>query len=126
MPQIPTTVEEAIRSFHERIKASLDIRIAELGETPDSFISKHHFTALMAMRNEWKMWDTTGALNRDFQKTYGLCHGDDLCGVIVKGALALYNNRDYKAEIAAEVERYKAHWTSKKIDPLTMQKLADK
>lgn len=126
MQPIPKTVEEAIQRFCDTLKQNLEVRIAAVGEDAEEFVTQHHFGALMGLRNEWKMWDMDGDLNKDFQKNFGLCHGDDLSGIIVRGGLAMYRNENYVAVVQAEAERYKAHWRRINIDPCTMKPLAQK
>lgn len=87
------------------------------------FAQQSYFSATMQLRNRWKLWDRDSALVKNAVATYGLVHADDLSGLIVRGGLAKYRDRDYISAIEDEAIRYKAFWRGRGLNPATMEPL---
>lgn len=124
---IPTTIPEAIelilRGFdEEEARLLIDDAPVDYGRgivvRPSS--SLHH-GLMMALRNEWGMWDPDSALVQWTLKTYGVSMGDDVSGLIMDGFLAKLRGQVF--DFAAAAESYKKHWREQGCDPATGQPL---
>lgn len=84
-----------------------------------------HFGAGLYLRNAWSLWETGTPFDLDFRARFGLSHGDDKSGLLLAAVQATIRGDDVDAVLKQEVDRYRNHWLSYGVDPLTMSPLAD-
>ena len=112
--KIPNTILEAIQLLYNGLTASEKEFI--LG---NDAARVHHFTG-MAIRNEWGLWNKNSPIVKELQTEYGLFgHGDDCSGLILAGLWAHVRGQDVEKTLAAEADRYYAHWKREGLDPKT-------
>lgn len=102
--KVPINLEDAIQTLKEGLEPS-DI---EALKKPTFSPSQLHFTAGMALRNEWSLWEKDTILVTWFKKEYGLDHADDISGLILD---CLY--RDVIGEPRQDkalAKRFLDHW----------------
>lgn len=74
-----------------------------------------------AVRNNLGLWDKTSPLHQHMLQRFGLCHADDMSGLILTAVEAQRANQSYDPN--PDVDRYKAHWRQAGYDPATMERL---
>lgn len=110
---IPTSLNNAIETLFNDLKPE-DI---EFIKTKNH--SMIHFSGGMAMRNNWKLWDRNGDINKDIQTRFGLAHGDDISNLIFSGLWAKVKNENVELALEKCAKDCKNHWLSDGIDPIT-------
>jgi hypothetical protein len=112
--RVPGTFDQAVQWLLASLDDDAIKRIRE-GDEP----SHHGFGTML--RNNWSLWERGTPFDLDFRARFGLSHGDDKSGLIFTAVTALVRGEDVEAALAATVERYKRHWASYNVDPLTCQ-----
>lgn len=84
--------------------------------------TESHFSLGMELRNTWNLWNTSSELNRWFQKTLGISHGDDLSGTILAAVWAKVRNEPFVAW--EHVKQYKRHWLRMGVSPMGQNPLS--
>ena len=115
--EIPKTLNEAIDTLYSDLSPK-DIKFIK--ENDHSSI---HFFGGMQMRNNWHLWDTKSSLNKDIQKRFSLCHGDDCSGLIFTGLWAKVKGENVEEALNKCAESYTAHWKREGVDPMTGKKV---
>jgi hypothetical protein len=110
----PATINEAI----DRIVASLEPDEVEYLKGNSAFV---HFTAGMAMRNEWGLWAETSPIKTDFIQRFKLFgHADDMSGIILEGVRAKLLSKNVDKTLQDTAEGYRKHWKDKcNLNPKT-------
>lgn len=75
----------------------------------------------MWLRNNWSLWDRETVLVKWFIDTYGIGHADDISGLINSGVEAVLAGKVFNVE--EQVSRYKTHWKTFGVDPITGEKV---
>jgi hypothetical protein len=73
----------------------------------------------MAMRNGWNLWgvqkDKPTTLRDHIVERFGVSHGDDLSGMVLKGVSAKLNGFEYNPNAAAQY--YIDYWAKQGLEP---------
>jgi hypothetical protein len=111
--KIPASFDEAVKM----LVASFDFedRIAII---KDKYNTPYHFSAGMAIRNEWSLWKKGTPLDLDFRNRFGIAHGDDKSGLLFTAAIAEILGDNVEDKVKETVQRYKDHWESAGCDPM--------
>ena len=108
--QVPGSLREAI-----------DLLIEGLDDADRDFIHGNPtfgaFGFGMAIRNSWGLWEPESHLVQWFKTNYKIAHADDISGIILKSFWAEVRGESFDAQ--AEADRYREHWITQGIDPLT-------
>lgn len=107
--EMPTTFEEAVHF----VASQIDVDTVEK--------PMFHMFGGMSVRNNLGLWDKNSHLHKYMVEHFGLCHADDTGHLITQAAHAKVNGEEY--DPAADVQRFKDHWTRLGYDPATMEKL---
>lgn len=75
-------------------------------ERPD-FLHGQHDTLGRWIRNNWNLWEDS-PIARWFINTYGICHADDMSGMIISAFEHWYNGKEY--DPITDAGMYRAHW----------------
>lgn len=114
--RVPTNLDEAV----EIIIKGMGTEDIQFVKDRDNSVSVHH-TMGRYLRNSWSLWDKDTHLVQWFIKEHGLCHADDLSGLILDALWCKI--RGEKHDIEAQVDRYKEHWLRAGINPKTQEKM---
>lgn len=113
----PATLDEAIEYLYNNLTPE-DITFIK-----NNSHSSIHFSAGMAMRNEWHLWDKNSKISKDIQKRFQLIHGDDLSGLINTALWAKVKGEDIDKALNKCAASYKKHWKDSGIDAMTGEPL---
>lgn len=105
----PGTLTEAIDAIFVKLKPH-EIEIFKNGDV--GFLSGMH------LRNTLGLWNRESKLVQHFITKYGICHADDISGLILQGLTRKVNGKFFNPY--TEVVKYKTHWKSAGFDPATM------
>ena len=103
-----------VSTFEEVVELTASYEQANFSEEPF-----YHHSGGMAMRNSFGLWDQNSPLHQDMLRRFGICHADDMSGMISKAADAILTNHPYDAE--ADAAYYRNFWLNQGIDPATME-----
>lgn len=106
---VPINLEEAIKTLKEGL---VEEDLTEI-KKPNFDAACVHFTAGMALRNEWSLWDKDTILVKWFKENYGIDHADDISGLILDCL-----TRDIQGKPRRDKElakRYIDHWKHLKV-----------
>lgn len=112
---VPSTFLEAVTEFHNSLDNMEKVKVTE-----DNWYTDHHFSTGTYLRNNWSLWDNQTPLVQDCIRLFNLFgHGDDISGLISVGVTALANGLDPVVEANKAADRYRKHWKSLGVDPVT-------
>ena len=117
----PATLDEAVDVLYDGLGEERALLRLQPGQSDGLQRAWMHHGPMMQVRNTWGLWHES-VLAQHFKETYGLGHADDMSGLIQGSLLARIDGVEF--DVAAEVERYKAHWRALGVDPLTQEKTA--
>ncbi len=118
--KVPSTVDEAI----DMMVAAMEPAEREAFAALDGADVHHGFGT--NVRNTWSLWEQDTPLQRDFIKRFGLFgHADDISAIIIASARAKLVGGDVLAEQQRLTNRFKRHWASMGLDPLTGERVRD-
>lgn len=112
---VPSTLDEAVIEILSNLSEEDKKNI----RNTDS--SLHHFSIGMYLRNNWSLWEENTPIKNHFKNVYGLSHADDLSGIILDAVFC--DTKGIPRNTNKLVERYKKHWISSGVDPLTFKKI---
>lgn len=76
------------------------------------------------IRNEYGLWDKNSVLHKHFREVWMIGHPDDMSGVILDSLQARLNNRPLNVgDYYFITQKYRRHWNSFGIDPITQEKI---
>ena len=103
--QIPDSLDAALELF-DRMSSQedKDYFSNQSGEHPGAEL---HFSAGMAMRNSWKLWQKDEPLAKWFRER-GIWHADDMSAIIYKAYWCKLNNKPF--DLNTEVAFYEKFW----------------
>jgi hypothetical protein len=108
------------------LDSAINLLVNDLKEEDREFIKNNESISLhhglgRSIRNAWNLWDKETHLVQWFIKNLGICHADDISGIIFTGVWQKVLNQYF--DPLKEVERYHRHWKACGYDPATMEKL---
>ncbi len=108
---IPATIDEAVDLLFNNLYEE-DI---EFIKTNDRYCVHHGIGR--DIRNQWKLWEESSPLVKDFKNKYNLFgHADDVSGIILMGLWAKVLGLDIQEEINKQIMAYKKHWEHCSVD----------
>ena len=111
--EIPPTLDSAIEFLYTNLSEK-ELKFIKSNDHS----SIHHFGG-MQLRNDWNLWNTKSALNKDIQKRFGLMHGDDCSGLIFTGLWAKVKGENVNDALNNVAESYINHWKRSGVNPMT-------
>jgi hypothetical protein len=111
MPEIPTTLEEAVQNIVEENCRNDPRTTSEWSEMNErEAIAAIHHSAGQCIRNNWGLW-TGGPLALHFHARFGLTHADDMSGLILTCVHRQLCGLPWYPE--SEVARYERFWAER-------------
>jgi hypothetical protein len=102
---IPLSLDEGIKWLVSTM--SDDDRAYILGiDNAEEFIGVSHFSHASGIRNNWGLW--SGGPLKDWFKSQGITHADDMSNVIFEALWYKIHKREY--DIKKAKEKFDAHW----------------
>lgn len=101
--KVPATIEESVKT----LVASLSEEDVKYIKTLENHYSCH-FSAGMAIRNNWSLWSPDSPLKRDAVDKYKIAHADDISGLMFAWVWALVREEPF--DPLKHVEVYHTHW----------------
>lgn len=105
--KIPTNLEECFELLFKNSTKEDLIEFTIRKENKDGFIYGYHFTAGMAMKNNWGLWRGKNKLVKYFNKL-GIYHADDISQIILTSFHRHFNKKPI--ELEKQVKFYKDYW----------------
>ena len=100
---IPKNIEEA---FIELGKIVGNEGANEIRTSPDENMSEYHLGLGVWLRNKWGLWEGSSMTN--YFKELGICHPDDMTGIILTTFWRKVNNQ--AINLQELIRSYQAYW----------------
>jgi len=84
----------------------------------DDMLGMLHFGLGTSLRNKWRLWGGPEQENSKLRKYFlklGICHADDMTGIIFASWYRYLNNKPL--ELEKQVAFYKKYWKKMKVTP---------
>jgi hypothetical protein len=102
---IPKNLEECYEQLEKYADQNLIETYKRISEQD---LPTYHFGFGMHIRNKWGLW--SGSPLKDYFKSLGIYHADDMSGIIIKGFWYHLNNK--KFDLDKEVKHYRDYWAN--------------
>lgn len=112
----PTTLEEAVEILESQLTSD-DVNFIK-----ENSSASIHFFFGMNLRNAWGLWVKETPIVQWFINNFSIGHADDISGMILSALFAKIKGEKFSAK--SEAERYKQHWATMGVDPITGNKVA--